>query len=777
MTLNHSHKRITPCTIYAGKATRRAFFILAAWLFACYSVFAINGEKEKGENANAQQNGDVRKAKEMMEKMYAYAQEQQTDNLQFSSDAYLRHRMYTKRKGPVMRYIPGMLRLEKGENDYLTEAQLRIQFRPPGEVDCRVVAYCSTAKYQRSSRLSSVSRFNFFIYDTKLLTDRILNPLNRRNRRFYRFSYQFTSAASDSLGATARINIRPRFSNDQLVSGYVDVDYETGAVRNFVFHLRYHLQKITIAGRTGKEGYASLVAEKMRILSRMRLFGNTVYETTEVRSRHRFSCPVPQASDTLSRFDLTRQCLLRIDTTQVITSPAYFDSIRPFPLRGSEEMLIARKRPENHDIANVSDSTNNIFAPETMRKMENLSAIADTAHRERRFFGERTQNVLLSSHAFNLASDGRASVKLPPIITPSMLQWSHTKGFSLKTRIRCNFFKMKDEQESRLAFNPSIGYSFKQRQIYYDLPMLLRFIPALDGKLSIVAGGGSHMYNSGQADELREKLHGIERYDSLLQIIDNYGFHDYRDSYFRTDLSLSPLPGLRVQVGTRYHRRTLITWNEIAERGGLSRKLTTLGPRLEIEWTPAQYYYKKGRRRIPLYSQWPTFMLCYERGYGFGSGETCYERIETDMHYRLPLYATRTLYFRAGGGFYTRRGNDSFLDYDYFKFDYMPANWSDDLTGEFQLLSSRWYNESRYYARLTTTYESPMLWLSRIPGARIIQKERVYLNLLSVRSLGFYTELGYGISTLLLDVGSFIGIAHDHSVDIGCRVVLKFFED
>lgn len=714
----------------------------------------------------------------LMEKVYAYASKEGDENLRFSADTYVRHRMYTKRHGPVMRYIPGMLRLEKGEHNYITEAHLRVQFRPPGETDCRVVAYYSTSKHQRSSRISAMNRFFFFIYDTKLLTDRILNPLNRRNRRFYRYAYLFTSNTAGGANATVRISIQPRFSNDQLVSGYIDMDYTTGAVRNFVFHLRYHLQRITVAGRPGTEGYGSLVAEKMRIISRAKLFGNIVYEVTEVRSRHLFSCPVPSQPDSLPRFDLSRQCLLRIDTTHAVTSPAYFDSIRPYPLRESEETLFLKKMREGKEYTLFTDSTGSSFTLENIKKMEEKSSVTDGLAKERHFFGERTQNVLLGSHVFNLVPKGRATVKFPPIITPSMWQWSHTRGLSLRTRILCTFLKKEYGENARIAISPSIGYSFKQKQIYYDIPFILRFCPEINGEISIAAGGGSHMYNSRQADELRKSLHGVEKYDSLLQIIDNYGFHDYLDSYLSNDLSLCPTPGLRLQIGTRYHRRTLITWNEIAERGGLSRKLTTFGPRLEIEWTPAQYYYKKGRRRVPLYSQWPTFMMCYERGYGFGSGETRYERIEADMRYRLSLYATRTLYFRAGFGFYTQRGDDSFIDYDYFKFNYMPAGWNDDLTGEFQLLSSRWYNESRYYTRITGTYESPMLCLSRVPGvSRIIQKERVYLNLLSVRSLGFYTEFGYGFSTLLLDVGSFLGISHDHSISLGCRFVLKFFED
>lgn len=108
----------------------------------------------------------------------------------------------------------------------------------------------------------------------------------------------------------------------------------------------------------------------------------------------------------------------------------------------------------------------------------------------------------------------------------------------------------------------------------------------------------------------------------------------------------------------------------------------------------------------------------------------------------------------------------------------MPQEWSDELSGEFQLLSSRWYNESRYYAHITTSYESPMLFLSRISLlSRVIQKERLYFNVLSVRSLGIYTELGYGISTHLFDAGLFTGISRHNTIKFGCKIAFHLFEN
>lgn len=770
---------------------RAATLIVAAWL-ATLCVAAATHDRERHTPVQPATAAALRQSSQAaavyMERVYNYGEANSSTGLQYSSEVYARHRMYTRRRGPIVRYIPGMLRLERGEHNYLTEAQLRMQYRPPGETDCRVVAYCSTARQQSVERLRELGRFNILIYDTKLFIDRILNPLNRRNRRFYRFAPIAATTPADSALGLVRISVTPRASNDQLVEGSIGVDPVTGAVRHFKFDLRYNLQRITIEARPGASGYESLVPEELRIFSRFRLLGNVVNEVIEIRSHHTFTCQLPGATPTADRRDLTSMCLVRLDTAHVITSPAYFDSVRPYPLRGSEEGLIAALAARQHhalsryiDTITVMKGNVNISAA-VMRPVDKPSDYQAYSRFDQRgtrnYVAEKTQRALLSSHVIKLGDEPWGRIKLPPVFSPSMVQWSGSRGLSLRTRLTFSMLNLKGDDRPLLSFVPSVGYSFKQRQVYFDLPLNVSFAPRYDGLITLKAGGGNRMYNSRQADELRERLKGVARYDSLMHIIDRYGFHDYLDSYANADVTMTPVPGLRLQAGLRFHRRTLIEWNELAATGGLTRRLTSLGHRLELEWTPALYYYRQGERRLPLYSRWPTLLMSYERGFAVGDSQTRYERIEGDLRYRLPLYAMRTIYLRAGAGVYIRKDDDCFLDYDYFRFSYVPEGWTDDLTGEMQLLSARWYNESRYYVRFNGTYESPMLLLSRIPGvSRVVQKERCYLNLLSVRSLGFYSELGYGFNSHLLDAGVFVGIAPDKSLSVGCKVALRFFDD
>lgn len=770
--MNLSHTTLVDhITISYYQAIRRVCFLLFAWLFA----FILQAQTQKN-TAIPPEDLMFSFSQKTCQTFFLSDTEKKSNtadtihSLSCTSTLYLRQNMKTRRRGIIMRYIPGMFQLERGKHNYLTEVQMRVQHRLPGTVNCKVIAYNSNARYQLYNRFINMGRFNNIIYGPKLFFDNILNPLHKRNKKFYYYNYLFDMPATQTQAATYCLSIKPRFSNEQLLSGIIYINKKTGAVVNFKFKFHHRFTTYNIDAHMGSNGYDILIPNRMRIISDFKLLGNHVHEETNIIAHHNFE-ELPQNEKNNNRYDYTRFYQLRIDTTRVITSPSYFDSIRPLSLRHIEQKSITSSTDANnsHSITNE-----NYPSPPLLEVCKNKNRI-----KNKYVENNRTQNLLLSSHAFNWTDNGRIQLQLPPIITPSMMQWSGTRGFSLKTRLQFRLlFNDSINNYRSLHITPYIGYSFKQNQVYWETPISLHFLPKFNGQLTFTAGGGAHIYNNEQAEELNHKLNHVEKHDSVLMIINNYDFHDYRNTYTKATFSVSPTSGLIVSIGNNYHQHTLINWNETAKKNNMIHHLTTLGPSFELKWTPAQYFYKEKQRNIPLFSYYPTFMLKYERGFSIGKGKTGFERIETDIQYRLPLYALRTFYFRMGAGMFSHRQKHCFLDYDYFRFQYMPQGWNDELTGEYQLLNPRFFNESRFYLRFTSTYESPMLMLSRLfPLSRAILNERLYFNLLSVRSLTFYTEIGYGINTHLIDFGTFISITPDYSCRIGGKIVFKLFDN
>ena len=646
---------------------------------------------------------------------------------------YAAHTLHTRRKNILIRYIPGLFRLERGDRNYFGESLNLYEKKPDGVMTKKVLATYGTMPYRRSSEVWT-GQYNPSIYADGLFSDRILSPLWPSNRRYYRFAV--THSRLEEGRIIVCVSVTPRFSNTQLVKGGFDADAETGRVCRFNFDFVYGFGRLHIEGEMGRRGLASLVPCRMALTSRLSVLGNKIDERFDATALYDF--------DNAGQSKLPGKMeIWTIKADTVVREKAFFDTYRPRPLSTEQTAVYER-----------SDTT---------------TQQADTTSRPiRRFISPGTEDVLFDSHIVALSPTG--FVKLPPLLTPRSIGWSRSKGFSLQTRF---VFSKQWPRRCGLEFAPRVGYNFKQKQVYWRLPLRMDLYRLRNGSLIVETSGGDHAYSSSQADEIRRRLAGQTKYDSLIHLFDQYQFHYYRDNRLLASLSLSPLPRVTLQTGVRFHYRTLIGWNETAAAGGMKHHLSSIAPRLQLVWTPQSV--RSGRS---LWAGHPMLMADYERGFSLGQAATRYERIETDLRYFLPLRALRAIHLRAGAGFYTRRGQDSFIDYDHFRDEWMPQGWRDELSGQFQLLDSRWYNESDYYARLSAAYESPMLLISRIGKlTRYVQKERLYVNLLHVKALGPYGELGYGISLPMIDFGAFMSIANGRATKFAVKIALSLGGD
>ena len=684
----------------------------------------------------------------VINRVYTYVDRYGLRNDGFTSEVYVQHYLRTKRKGIIMRYLPGALHLERGENEYFGENIAQYNFSPPAQVDQKDVAVFSTMPYVKKPRDKWLGRYSISIYEPNLFTDRILSPFNYCNRRFYKYRFRY---AYQNLGQLiAHIEIVPRIWNSQLVRGNADINVHTGEVRVFSLKFFYGWSRLQVNGEMGDNGQATLLPRKISLMSRLNMFGNKLEEQFDATASFDFRNP-PKV-DTLSfwnrdrsRFDVTELCRLRVDTTSVRRDLAFFESNRPIKLM-PDQLAIYEKAKQKQK-----------------KKIDSIDI--DMSHVRR----DMAEDIILDSHTLQIGEQGK--VRLPPLITPSMVEWSKNDGFALRTRFSFDFaFR----RHNHLQFKPRVGYNFKQDQVYWQCPLVFRFRPKYDASFTIEASGGDHIYNSRQADEVRDKMEGISKYDSIVNIFNRYDFHYYRDNRLLVESSFQPIVGLKLSGGLRFHQRRMLNWNKLAEITEMEHTLRGFAPRLRLEWTPALYYYREGKRPVPIRTKWPTFMVDYERSLKVIDKNTAYERLEFDASYKLRMHALRSLSFSVGGGLYTKRAEDCFLDYENFRYSPLPASERSAFSGQFQLLDSHWYNESDYYVRLSATYASPMMLFSRIRYlTRLVDKEFLYCNLLNVRALPVYTEFGYGISLPLLRLAAFGAISGKGQSAFGCKIAFE----
>lgn len=204
--------------------------------------------------------------------------------------------------------------------------------------------------------------------------------------------------------------------------------------------------------------------------------------------------------------------------------------------------------------------------------------------------------------------------------------------------------------------------------------------------------------------------------------------------------------------------------------------------RLPNSRTPVSYYSLAPSVQLQFRpSGWsgPIITADYERGIHAGKANMEYERFEFDVSWKKQFYSLRSLSLRFGNGFYTSRSKNSyFLDYANFRDENIPGGWNDDWTGEFQLLNRNWYNVSEYYVRTNATYESPLMLFSRIPYiGKLIEMERIYVNMLFVEHLHPYVEYGYGFTNRFFSMGVFMATSNKKFEGVGCRFGFELFRD
>lgn len=251
----------------------------------------------------------------------------------------------------------------------------------------------------------------------------------------------------------------------------------------------------------------------------------------------------------------------------------------------------------------------------------------------------------------------------------------------------------------------------------------------------------------------------------------------FRDFMVRLEHNIEVVNGLRLQAGVIYHRRTPHrVGKEVLENYDVKNRYTSFSPHINITYTPGQKYFYNGDKKVIVGSKWPTFMLDYERGTsGVLDADAHFERWEatvTKRQYLSPLYL---LLWKIGGGMFTNRHNIDFVYYEYFNEGMTDPTWNDAKSGCFHILNGRYYDNCYRYLRMHAVLESPNLLLGKI-STYLIRGERLYLSLLATDRLFPYAELGYGISTHVIDISFFTSIAKKEAVRSGVKFTLHLFD-
>lgn len=648
-----------------------------------------------------------------------------------------------------LNFVPGMTRFDRKERRYLTELFYDVHFLDFAVLAVRRKAGVTTHRHG-SGEMERVIGFMIpDIFGDKLFEEGYLSPLHGNNSRFYNYSSSEQSGTGALNSNCHKISFKTKIDNIKLLNnGWILID-DSCNIREFYLEGWDEQCSFNVLYRLGNKGLERNMVHTIELSLKYNFAWNKLDVSATGVYDYELLLPFVGSSHRNTYYDLSSAINSSQYSSVISDYEKYVEENRKMPLTASDSALYVEKGV----IKNYDESV----VPEK----KNKNVVADWLWT----FGDQ----MISSHSLNW--DG-GNLKMSPIIKPSYLSYSSSRGLSYKMSLRFNH-RLKNKKE--FSLRPMAGYNFKQNAFYWDIDGRFMFDPLHLGNIIIDVGSGDRAYSSLALERIKNAV-----YDSLN--FRNLNLNYFRDLYSKAGIQREIFNGFEIYFGTSYHKRKLIgTLDEHLEFEGISlkRRYVQFAPNLRFTWQPKMYYYIKDGVKVNIGSRMPRFTLDVEQGIrGVMGATSVYTRAELDVQYNYRVNETDALYLRGGTGGYFYTKDVYFADYAFLRHNNLPVDKSDELDGTFQLLDSEWYNAANKYLRFHATYESPFMLLQRmLPRVRFFKYERVYLNMLFISHLMPYCELGYGVETPYVDSGIFVGFENHEFNAFGYKFTISLFRD
>ncbi len=418
------------------------------------------------------------------------------------------------------------------------------------------------------------------------------------------------------------------------------------------------------------------------------------------------------------------------DSISNVSDIAFMDSIRPYPLNEFEKHIYQ---------TNKAGRTRRDTLKKSQTRNDKIKEIAWD---------------IIGDHMLNSmgTETSRASIRFSPLLNPLYLSYSHSRGLSYKIKMGARY---SFSEKRNIIFTPYLGYNFKIKKLYFDTPLRFTYNTDKNAWVELTWRNGNRITDSSVLDIIKN-----ENRDSIDFSALNLDYFDDEMLQIKHNISIGKMFDLT--IGSIFHERTAVNKREYQLLGKPS-VYRSFAPQLTISFHP--------------YPSGPVFTANYERSLkGILKSNIEYERWELDTSFKKKLKGLRSYNIRVGGGFYTNKSSNYFVDFSNFHENYLPNGWDDDWAGNFQLLNSQWYNASKYYIRTNTSYESPLLLVTRLPLiGKYIETERIYVSALQIEHIKPYFEIGYGITNRYFSIGLFGSIINGSFNEFGSKFTFELF--
>ena len=622
---------------------------------------------------------------------------------------YLKFNIDVRKRNILLKAIPRLYSIADGQRYYVGETYCRYDYdKWRRKFNYHELLRIGTIKHQSTVFPNLLNYVTPHLYDETIINDYVLSPFCEKNRRFYRYT-------TLPIGDVVYVRFRPRIRNSTLTSGTALIKRNTNTIIDASFKGEYDMidYELNVIMDTVK-----LMPVRCYLRSDFNFLGNDV--RTSLYARYDCQDTLPETITDKNNPELMAQ--VRRDTLKAREIEEYE---KEYPTKDKE----------------VCDTTDTVASPRR-------TALQRMGHTF-----ERMGSVIYDYFIRRLGVYGpNKELSMTPILDPLAIDYSGHRGVSYRVRLWANW----DIDWNRLLrMEPRIGYSFKQRQLYINVPLRYTFNRRRDGWAELYLANGNHITNS----LLTEKIKNINRRDTIDFSALNLEYYRNYEMSLRSNIPIGEW--FHIGLAAVYHRRSAINMEKMRELGEKT-VYHTFAPSLTLKYTPSSYV---------------SYVFNYERSLPHVLGcDSKYERMELDAQFAVRYNRLTSLNLHLGAGMYTDMESNDFVDYANFSANYLPLAWNDDWTGHFFLLKSDFYNASKYYIRSNLSYESPILPLAYIPFVGYyVEKERIYISNVLMQKTRPYTEMGYAFTTRYFSAGLFASFFGTEFKEIGTKITLELF--
>ncbi len=670
----------------------------------------------------------------------------------YEAGIYMQGNVDILKRGPFLKQIPYLKKLQKGVDSYQAEFIGEITFTNPNIYNKSVYSISSDKKKFMEGHVETVVQplMKLNVYSQYLFSN-IYSPFAYKSYRYYRYSIvNFWQRGDDTY---FRISFKPKFSSYKFIEGDFVVTSRNWNIRELSFKGSMELINFNIDVVMEEEGTpAEILPHNIRIDTEAKILGTRLKGSYMAALRYDSVMVSHLIADNAAgreKYNLSSLYRTDADTLQAIAS-----SIRRF--RDSSSSTA-----DNPVAGVVQDTLNNLSgrgdtltggqlpADSLLLRLDTLASL----EKERRGALARMGNFFISDYTLDIKNVGELDIQ--PLVSPILFDFSTSNGISYTQKLK---FTRVTRKEKLFYLEPRVGYNFKYKEFYWGVKGEINYATRKMSRIFVDIGNGSKI----TTERIREDLFSLPMpiYDSI-----GLNLRDFKTGYARLGHKIEIANGLTLGTNVAFMRYSENGYSDFTLKYPdsqfvsqaqkiASHRYITFVPELELTYTPHQYYYMNGERKTYLYSRYPTFNLSLAHAIkGVFNSTTRYNKLEFDMQQRLAVGPMHEFFYRAGFGVFY-----DYSDLYFAEFKNLRRNRNDDIGGTFHLLPRFRYNEIDKYLRANIKYDAPMLLASSLlRGVKYITKERLYCNLLLVDTMDPYIEMGYGIGTHIFNVGVFWG--------------------